>query len=381
MGYTEYNPNSKLFKNQSIMGRDPNLYPKKELENLTSAGYKNIPDQDVEIDEDSIVAKVVATLQEEGLLADVDIDELVKKLEDKGLTNGKDGKDGENGKNATIETQDIDNGKQITLKWYDDQGSEQSEVVTLTNGNDGATGPAGPAGEKGADGQNGKDVTVDISDNEENGEHTVTFNLGDEQTKSIVVKDGKDGQNGQDGQPGKDGKDVTVEISTEGEEYGQHTVTFKWGENNSQSITIKDGEKGEPGQQGPAGQNGEAGPKGDNGEPGATGPAGPAGPAGEKGADGIKTIKFKSSDNDENDVTTTPSEDVEDGTTVEVTLKAIHISDFDTEVGRVIKEYLGTDKKTEVDEALKALIREVINESVASTDEVKAAVQAAYSGE
>lgn len=74
------------FPNTAKLGRDPSLYPKKDMELLSTRGWTEVPKTEV----DEVIEEVLAALKADGAFDDIIVDEdkivanVIKALEDKG---------------------------------------------------------------------------------------------------------------------------------------------------------------------------------------------------------------------------------------------------------------------------------------------------------
>lgn len=218
MVYNEINGNSKLFPNQAVNGRSPDLYPKKERMIISTGGYTDEPDCSCNTDNvDEIIKTVIGKLKEDGMFdnATVDEDKIVKNtikyLQDHNLLTG-----------------DVEAITTNVIKKITDEG-----LFTGEKGEKGDKGDPGPKGDPGADGQNGL--------------------KGDK---------GDPGPKGDKGDPGQDGVSPTAE---------EVAAKIKTDTNFVDSLKGDKGDPGVDGQNGLKGDKGDPGPKGDKGDPGADG--------------------------------------------------------------------------------------------------------------
>ena len=175
------------------------------------------------------------------------------------------GSEGVDGKNCTIQSiVETDDGNIVTFEWTNDDGTVETDTMTVLNGVDGAPGEKGDTGATGtAAGFGTPTATIDANV----GTPSVTVTASGANTAKVFNFTFKNLK----GQPGTNGVDGVKGDKGDTGEKGDKGDPFTYADFTTEQLATLKGEKGEKGDTGSQGIQGEQGEKGDKGDPGTNG--------------------------------------------------------------------------------------------------------------
>ena len=172
------------------------------------------------------------------------------------------GSEGVNGKNCTIQSiVETDDGNVVTFEWTDNDGTVQTDTMTVLNGINGAPGDTGATGT--AAGFGTPTATIDANV----GTPSVTITSSGANTAKVFNFAFKNLK----GEPGTNGVDGAKGDKGDTGEKGDKGDPFTYADFTAAQLALLKGEKGDKGDTGSQGIQGEQGEKGDKGDPGTDG--------------------------------------------------------------------------------------------------------------